>query len=441
MPSKAETYSNGEEAEEKKDPYENKSLEQLEAELKRLQKRDPDAPLDIGDPDEWGVTERGQENENSKGIPNCMLYGKNWTFRFMYLGFNIILCAMLATTPNTAMWRENGTIDIPYLTGFAIYMSITWVSYLLVQGSDPGFIDQDEYERSNISKLEEGFVRTKNSKKIDKLKAAQPFKAGEMETELTVNRKQKMVRGGNEESKQELDEQEVEVDLHEPEDEDEIDLNDDDERDDAVFLKWKEWPPMRAGYCKAAKRWVAMYDHWCPFLGTPIGERNHCRFWWFLLFQTMSLNWGIALCHTGFIEHTWAGGGWMSVNGHALVTAFFLYCCLLGCGPLFLFHTFLAMANITTSEFMRADEVDYLKGTQEFDLPFANSFCFNLRFFCCEQVMRRVFALLAFSFVHDRPVAPLLLCLYLHPPCFLPLGRVDSLAVCRFRLCERVDDF
>lgn len=378
MPSKAETYDSKEEDE--KDPYENKSLEQLEAELHDLQNSDPN------DPKDWGVTAK-EFDDDVKGIPDWMAYGRNNFVRWVFLGLNIFMMIMLATTPNTAMWgRIDGRIDTAYLSGFAIYMSVTWVSYLLVQGSDPGFIDQEAYE-----KVYQGSLGNSSTGPPVHPKDQRPIRTDDMEIELTVSRKGKSVSRADdseaeEEEKQELeDDEEVEIDLQEPEGEDEIALDIDDEDDGAAFLTWKAWPPMRAGYCKAAKRWVSMYDHFCPFLNTPIGERNHCRFWWFLFFQCGAINWAIAICHTGFIEHTWDGGAWMSVNGHALATAFFLYLMLLFVGPLFLFHTFLAICNITTYEFLRSDEVDYLKGTQDFDLPFANSFCFNLRFFCCEQ--------------------------------------------------------
>jgi hypothetical protein len=264
-------------------------------------------------------------------------------------------------------------------------MSVTWVFYLLVQGSDPGFIDQEAYEKSIVDKHNSNGSSSSN---------ASPIESDNMEIELEVPRRNKHkphldqeeeeekedggAQGGEgDEEEKELDDDDVEIDLSFPEEE---------EDDGSAFLKWKAWPPMRAGYCKPAKRWVTMYDHFCPFLNTPIGERNHCRFWWFLLFQCGSVNWAIAIVHTGFIDHSWDGGAWMNVNGHALATAFFLYLTLLFIGPLFLFHCFLALCNITTYEFLRSDEVDYLRGTQDFDLPFARSFWFNVRFFCCEQV-------------------------------------------------------
>jgi hypothetical protein len=155
--------------------------------------------------------------------------------------------------------------------------------------------------------------------------------------------------------------------------------------EEGEFLEWSEWPPMRTAYCKAAKRYVASYDHFCPFLNTPIGERNHARFWWFLLMELNSINWAIAVVHTGFVPHSWNHGEWMSVNGHAFATALILYLTVLFVGPLFLFHTFLAMTNMLTREFMRAEELEYLKGTQDFDLPFSESFSGNIRGFCVDQ--------------------------------------------------------
>ena len=38
---------------------------------------------------------------------------------------------------------------------------------------------------------------------------------------------------------------------------------------------------------------------------------------------------------------------------------------------------------MTTREFMRSDEVTYLRNTEDFDLPFSNGLCGNLAGFCC----------------------------------------------------------
>ena len=44
-----------------------------------------------------------------------------------------------------------------------------------------------------------------------------------------------------------------------------------------------------------------------------------------------------------------------------------------------LFHAFLALTNMTTHEFLKADSLDYLHNTEDFDLPFSRGFLGNLR--------------------------------------------------------------
>ena len=46
--------------------------------------------------------------------------------------------------------------------------------------------------------------------------------------------------------------------------------------------------PYRAIYCKAERRWIAMFDHYCGILGTPVGEKNHARFWYVVVMNFWS---------------------------------------------------------------------------------------------------------------------------------------------------------
>ena len=200
--------------------------------------------------------------------------------------------------------------------------------------------------------------------------------------------------------------------------------------------------PYRAIYCKQERRWVATYDHYCGTLGVPIGERNHGRFWWFLFFQLMSLCWAIGVEHSAFTNALVSD--WFSLNAHALFTVIFLYLLTLFVGGLWIFHSWLALTNTTTYEFMRSakvsggspfpcgccvalprlprnslafhrrtscpahpfsfhhacpllsvffgaiappphPQIDYLDGTEDFDLPYSMGVWGNLKVFCCND--------------------------------------------------------
>ena len=63
----------------------------------------------------------------------------------------------------------------------------------------------------------------------------------------------------------------------------------------STYCKFCQWtPPLRAHHCRVCNMCVATFDHHCEFIGTCIGERNRCRFWWFLLIQAVGV--GHYLC-------------------------------------------------------------------------------------------------------------------------------------------------
>ncbi|KAJ0452344.1 putative protein S-acyltransferase [Helianthus annuus] len=49
--------------------------------------------------------------------------------------------------------------------------------------------------------------------------------------------------------------------------------------------------PPRAKHCHDCKKCVLQFDHHCVWLGTCIGQGNHCRFWCYILEQTAVCIW------------------------------------------------------------------------------------------------------------------------------------------------------
>ena len=65
----------------------------------------------------------------------------------------------------------------------------------------------------------------------------------------------------------------------------------DDEGDDEVvlFVEMKYCSichleqPLRAKHCKNTDHCVATFDHYCPWIGNCVGERNKARFYYYLV--------------------------------------------------------------------------------------------------------------------------------------------------------------
>lgn len=162
----------------------------------------------------------------------------------------------------------------------------------------------------------------------------------------------------------------------------ELDMEPDEAYDEALGHVSRSRVPPRAKYCRNSQCYVATFDHYCGVIGTCIGEKNHCRFWWFLLIHTIGLIHFFCVVHSGFRDTKAEVGEWLDYNTHALVMFIIVLVLLIATGTLLVFHSFLACAAMTTYEFMNADRISYLEGTRDFDLPFSRGLSFNVRRFC-----------------------------------------------------------
>lgn len=137
--------------------------------------------------------------------------------------------------------------------------------------------------------------------------------------------------------------------------------------------------PIRTKHCSLCKRCVPSFDHHCLWVGNCIGEKNKPLFFIFLNYQTIQLLllsarsvyllYGVPL---GFRDYTWQE--WV------LCLLVLIYTCLgLSVGSLLRYHWIFAFKNITTWEFLRWDDISYLRGF-EFDQgsPFSTSYFDNL---------------------------------------------------------------
>ncbi|XP_033510498.1 protein S-acyltransferase 10-like [Nicotiana tomentosiformis] len=140
--------------------------------------------------------------------------------------------------------------------------------------------------------------------------------------------------------------------------------------------------PPRAKHCHDCDKCVLQFDHHCVWLGTCIGQGNHCRFWWYICGETALSLWTGTL-YIQFLKSDISKPWWLyAIMIMLLVTLFF---CLIFLLLLLLFHSYLILTNQTTYELVRRRRIQYLSNIPERVYPFSKGACRNLYEFCCVQ--------------------------------------------------------
>ncbi|GBG34080.1 Protein S-acyltransferase 10 [Hondaea fermentalgiana] len=295
-------------------------------------------------------------------------------YRAAYLVIIAALCAAVLTTPRIFLRDANGDLQGDDLAMLILLVLLALGSFMAVQGSNPGFIGLDHMRGSHIGADGERANTLAPNEFVTSVTELHSVALSAREASPDQILLGSPSRSVNDDDDDDTDSEASEGFV--------LDVEPDEALDESLGHVQRSRVPMRAKFCRNSQRYVATYDHYCGVLGTCIGEKNHCRFWWFLLTHTLGLAYMTRVVQSGFQDTKAEVGTWLDHNTHALLVFLVVVILLCAVGSLLLFHTFLACAAMTSYEFLRADKISYLEGTRDFDLPFSRGLRTNLHRFC-----------------------------------------------------------
>ncbi|OII77356.1 DHHC zinc finger domain-containing protein [Cryptosporidium andersoni] len=144
------------------------------------------------------------------------------------------------------------------------------------------------------------------------------------------------------------------------------------------------YQPLRTKHCIDCERCIRTHDHHCPWIGHCIGEYNRCKFWWLCFFQLPECIWILYCIYMTLFtaKLTKINLTLSDVSILILVASLSIFMGALTT-LLIVYHSFLAIYNLTTWENLAWSKISYLRSYPEnSESPFSKGLLYNLAVYC-----------------------------------------------------------